>query len=132
MADKPICAFCGAKATALCDYKIGLDEAKPIKYNLFFRQKHADQFVGAGNEDAMATCDTPLCSECAKVKSSTHVNARPRHYWITEDWCPIHQAQHSLEIMTFDAIQWWRVEYAAMVRRSRIELLAATDRKGAE
>ncbi len=123
MNEKRYCAFCGNPANILCDYVIGLDKEKDINYNSMHRFPD-----GTFNEEARVTCDTPLCGFCAKRKQTMFVNGTKNGkqfgYQATTDWCPIHQEQHPVQPMTFDEIQWWRVEFAALIRnnKKRIEL----------
>lgn len=113
---KPTCAFCGRKATKLCDYQVTMIISEVI------------------------TCDTPLCSDCAVVIIS--LTTVPNYDTI--DYCPIHKPPVFLppgapkpkdDFIAFpihprrqiedkeEAIAKWREDHAATVARSRIEVI---------
>lgn len=97
------CLFCGATSTLLCDHVIGWErlrrdmpaslrdvraEAVPIRW----RKVH--------------TCDAPLCEACAVRAGAMHVNMRPRHLWITTDYCPGHERTELAEVSALQVVAW--------------------------
>lgn len=101
------CAFCGEKATKLCDYLITRNEDD------------------AGCCDV--TCDTPLCSKCAKsdgaILYGCCIGKPSNSFTDTRDYCPTHTDLDKIPIKPVfisehnTKIENWRKSHAVEIAR---------------
>lgn len=94
MAEARVCYFCGAPARLLCDGRLAQLKDESLK-------------DAAGRAiPKQVTCDRPLCRAHVRERFEMHINARPRHYWDSQDFCQDcvaegrHQAGQELAMMT--------------------------------
>ncbi|HGB6110264.1 TPA: hypothetical protein ACIVVX_004964 [Salmonella enterica subsp. enterica serovar Thompson] len=77
---KPVCMFCGAPATLLCDGIIGWDADE-------------DEHGHMTKCRAMFTCDAPVCRNCATWHGNIFFDGKIR-MMDTRDLCPLCQKLH--------------------------------------
>lgn len=103
------CLFCGEPATLLCDHAIGWERLR-LDMPMSLREARSEAVPIRWRK--IHTCDAALCEACAVRAGRMHVNMRPRHLWITTDYCPGHQRGELREVTALHAQAWrarWRL-----------------------
>lgn len=113
---KDTCFHCGAPATKLCDFHIGLVIGGYERVGTVYDNRWR-AVMSMKTDRQFYTCDRPLCDACTTNKGRVHVCAGKDSFSDTYDACKDHANDKSEAEMLTDQ-EAGKIQHELLVRRS--------------